>query len=331
MRIHTFSCHPYEISFTHGLVRSGFLIRLTNDKGCVAEGDIAPLPKWSQETFQEALEQCIEKKEKLLKIEWSNETYCKELEKLNLFPSVIFGLESALLTLLDPLPAHPISVSALLMGSAQEILAQAILREKEGFTSAKLKVGNLEVTEAEKIIHQLKDRFHLRIDVNRAWSTEKSLLFFAKFPLDTFDYVEEPLQNPKDLSQFPHPIAVDESFPQDLSLEDLEKIPTLKALIYKPTLQGGMMRALPLHRWAKQRGIALVLSSSFESDHGLMHIVSMAHRLSLKDPVGIGTYHYVHPSVELGVDGSSTKKLTREGFLLDLGSCGGKALRDVSK
>lgn len=142
------------------------------------------------------------------------------------------------------------------MGSPQEILHQAALREQEGFISAKLKVSNHSFQEAANLIYQLKDRFRLRIDVNRAWKTDCSLKFFAQFPLDTFDYVEEPFKNPADLALFPHPLAIDESFPSDLSLKQLESLPTLKALIYKPTIQGGISGCLPVHKWAKQKGVS---------------------------------------------------------------------------
>ncbi len=137
----------------------------------------------------------------------------------------------------------------------------------------------------------------MRIHVNRACETSHTLRFFAQFPLETFDYVEEPFQNPNDLAQFPHPLAVDESFPQDLSLEQLESLPTLKALIYKPTIQGGMLHCLPLCAWAAKRGVEVVLSSSFESDLGLAHVALIAHRLSLKAPVGIGTYYFLNEHI----------------------------------
>lgn len=292
MKIQEISFRSYTIPFSNGWVRSGFLVQLKSDIGKEAFGDIAPLPNWSKETIEEALQQYEINKEKLLQTAWSLDSYGKELETLDLYPSVSFGLESALLTLLDPLPSHTVEVSALLMGSYEEILDQAGLREQEGFTSAKIKVGSLKAVQAEKIIYKLKDRFRLRIDVNRAWETETSISFFKQFPLDAFDYIEEPLQNPKDLIQFCHPLGIDESFPKDLSLKQLEKIPSLKALIYKPMLQGGLLQARPLSIWAVQKGIDLVLSSSFESSLGLMHIASMAHRLSLKTPVGIGTYHH---------------------------------------
>ncbi|MES2200262.1 MAG: o-succinylbenzoate synthase [Chlamydiota bacterium] len=288
MRMQTFSLHPYEIPLTQGQPRLGVLIHITDEQGNSGWGDIAPLPKWSKETLEEALEELELKKEKILKI--------KSLEdalKLSLLPSVAFGLESALLSLLEPLPPHVVLTSALLMGSLEEILQQAALRKKEGYFSAKLKVGNLSFKEAAEAIWQLKDVFRLRIDVNRAWKTQDSLEFFSNFPLDAFDYVEEPFQDPNDLALFTHPLAVDESFPKDLTLKDLEALPKLKALIYKPTIQGGMSGYKPLLEWANKRGIDLVLSSSFESDIGLLQIASLARRLSLKAPVGIGTYHFL--------------------------------------
>ena len=293
MRIQNFSLYPYQIPLLTGQTRTGVLIHLIDEKEKEGWGETAPLPKWSQETFEDALLQLNQIKNDVTQIEWTAESCLEQLAALNLLPSVLFGLESGILSLLSPLPAYTVPTSALLMGSSQEILEQAQLRHREGYKSAKLKVSQVNLDEAAQLIHQLKDKFRLRIDVNRAWKTEESLQFFSQFPFDTFDYVEEPFENPHDLAQFSHPLAIDESFPQNLSLEELEAIPHLKALIYKPTIQGGLLNGLPLHEWTSKRGIALVLSSSFESDIGLSYVASIAHRLSLSVPVGLGTYHYL--------------------------------------
>lgn len=293
MKIQKLALRPYEIPLTNGQLREGVIINLTDEKGNTTYGDVAPLPKWSQETLEESTKQLNQKMQEILNIEWSGYTFLNEIEKLQLLPSALFGLESALLSLLSPISEKVVPTSALLMGSPQEIMQQAELRYYEGYTSAKLKVNHLSFKEAARLIYNLKDKFRLRIDVNKAWNTSDSLKFFESFPLDTFDYVEEPFQNPNDLALFPHSLAVDESFPQNLNLQQLESLPTLKALIYKPTIQGGMRGCLYLHEWATKKGIQLVLSSSFESDVGLAHIASMAHRLSLSAPVGIGTYYYL--------------------------------------
>lgn len=293
MKIETISLHPYEIPLTNGQIRKGTLIEIKDQQGNNGWGEAAPLPKWSKETLDESLQQLNQAKPVIMRIEWTTLNLLQELRRLNLLPSASFGLESALLSILSPISNHAVSTGALLMGSPSEIMQQAEIRHSEGCTLAKLKINNLNFEEAAKIIHQLKDIFRLRIDVNRAWKTSDSLRFFDQFPLDTFDYVEEPFQNPYDLPIFPHPLAVDESFPQDLTLEQIAAFPTLKALIYKPTIQGGLLNCLPLTEWAKKREVELVLSSSFESDLGLACIASMAHRLSLASPVGIGTYYYL--------------------------------------
>lgn len=297
MKIKTFSFHSYEISLTNQQRRKGALLNITDQEGNGGWGEVAPLPKWSNETLEEALQQLNQKRQAIMNVDWTALNCLQEIEKLNLFPSVSFGLESALLSILTPICECIVSTSALFMGSPQEIMQQAELRHHEGYTSAKLKVSNLSFEEATQIIHQLKHRFRLRIDVNRAWKTTESLRFFEQFPFNAFDYVEEPFQNPQDLTIFPHPLAVDESFPQDLCFEQLQSLPTLKALIYKPTIQGGLLGCLPLLAWTRQRGIELVLSSSFESDLGLACIASIAYRLSLLSPVGIGTYHYLNSTI----------------------------------
>jgi O-succinylbenzoate synthase len=297
MKISKFIFHPYTIPLTKGTPRSGLIIQIMNREGQNGYGDIAPLPSWSQETLEEAKEQIEQTKNQILAINWTRYTCFKQLKKLSLFPSVAFGLESALLSLLSPLPKYTVAISALFMGSTEEVFKQAKQRQREGYTSAKLKVGHLSFSEAKELILKLKDLFHLRIDVNRAWTTEESLRFFAQFTFDAFDYVEEPFQNPHDLAYFPRALAVDESFPHHLSLKELETLPTLKALIYKPTLQGGLAYALNLASWCKKQKISLVLSSSFESDIGLGHIASMAHRLKLTSPIGTGTQAYLEKSL----------------------------------
>jgi len=294
MKILKNTLRPYEHTLTNGMHRAGTIVEFVDSQSRRGWGDIAPLPKWSKETLEEATHQFHDQIEKLTTIDWNPENCSAEISKLELLPSVSFAIESAILSLIAPLGAYEVQKSALFMGSPEEILKQAQFRKNEGHVSAKLKVSHLSFKEAAALILQLKDQFFLRIDVNRAWSTEESLRFFSQFPLTTFDYVEEPFQNPKDLAQFLHPLAIDESFPSDLSLEELEALPKLKALIYKPTIQGGISSCKPLYEWTKHRGVSLVMSSSFESDIGIACVASMAHRLGLKAPVGMGTYDYLN-------------------------------------
>lgn len=294
MKIASLSIEPYEIGMITGSIRSGVYLDIDAGDGRRGRGEVAPLPNWSKETLQQSLQQLQEKKSLILAVDWTIDNCLENLRTLNLYPSLAFGLESALLSILSPLPEEEErATSALLMGSPAEILRLADLREGEGFSSAKLKVGHLPFETAFDLIGRLKSRFSLRIDVNRAWETEESLAFFKQFPIDSFDYVEEPFKDPHALAEFEHPLAIDESYPTDLSLDFIEHLPTVKALIYKPTMQGGWLHLEPLKRWADARGISIVLSSSFESRVGLSHIASLAQRLSLKAPMGLGTLPYM--------------------------------------
>lgn len=293
MKIDRLTIASYQMPLTFGL-RSGAIITLIGNNGIKSLGDVAPLPNWSQETLAQAIDEFEKNKNALLEIDWSLDNFLKKLSQFEFFSSsLIFGLESALSTWLDPLNPFSMPVSALFLGPPHQIMEQAKIRHLENFKSAKLKVGHLSFDDAEKLIHQLKDKFHLRIDVNRAWSTSDSLKFFAKFSKDAFDYVEEPFQSPLDLHLFEHPLAIDESYPANFSLERLSSLPTLKAIVYKPTIQGGLGNLLPLKAFVDENHLQLVLSSSFESDLGLAHIAGMAKRLSLKAPLGIGTYHHI--------------------------------------
>lgn len=284
---------PISQSLTTGQMRQGLKITLIGENGLQAHGEASPLSGWSQETVEQVNAQLESVKSQLLKHHWNLKTFFDDLLNLKLLPSLSFALESALLELLDPLPPSKSNVSALLMGTEQEILQQAALRAKEGYVSAKVKVNNLSLSTAKQVIDQLKNTFKLRIDVNRAWNTSQAISFFEQYPKDAFDYVEEPFQDPNQLNQFTHPLAVDESYPNPLNLTQLEQIPALTTIVYKPTLQGGMAHCLPLQNWAASRKILLVLSSAFESPLGLDQISAMAQRMKITTPLGLGTIHFL--------------------------------------
>jgi O-succinylbenzoate synthase len=269
------------------------VLHLIDVAGREGKGEVAPLPRFSRETLDQCIAQLNDKRQAILDMEWQLENLQQQLTIIKLYPAASFGLESALLSILDPVSNGDIEIAALLMGPPEEILERAALKYTEGFSLVKLKVGHLSFDAAKHIIDQLQGRFALRIDVNRAWDVAEAMHFFDQYEPGAFDYVEEPFKNPQELERFTHPLAVDESYPADLSLSDLERLPTLKAVVYKPTIQGGLLGLMPLKAWADQRGIQLVLSSSFESEIGLSHIAAMAKRLSLNAPLGIDTLPYM--------------------------------------
>jgi len=55
MKIQTLALYSYTIPLTTGQIRSGALVNITDEQGNSGWGDIAPLPKWSKETLEDAL------------------------------------------------------------------------------------------------------------------------------------------------------------------------------------------------------------------------------------------------------------------------------------
>lgn len=151
------------------------------------------------------------------------------------------------------------------------------LGPKEGFTTVKLKLGHLSVDQAVKLVRKYLGKFTLRLDCNRAWSLEQALGFARHFQPTDFAYLEEPVRTVEELVNFSQmtrlPVALDESIGCDWS-----KIPSLKAIVVKPMIVGAIPN-VPPH-------LDLVLSSSYESGIGLLHI---ANRAQGAIPVGLDT------------------------------------------
>lgn len=219
--------------------RKGLILQL--DTGF---GEIAPLPGFSKETFDEAMEETLR---------WIH----KGIEPTS--PSVRWGIECA------KRPLNSVHLPLCALGP------------KEGFTTVKLKLGHLSVTQAVAFVKKYIGQFSLRLDCNRAWTLSQALKFASHFKRDDFAYLEEPVQSVEELIEFSKqtafPIALDESIHCDWS-----KIPSLKAIVVKPMLIGHVP-PVPPH-------LDLILSSSYESPLGLLHIANRAANLL---PLGLDT------------------------------------------
>ena len=203
-----------------------------------------------------------------------------------------FGLSSAQFPFPKAFPRIPYSGLASTYEEAAKTECQTL----------KLKVGSLSPREALALVTRIQENLplKLRIDVNRKWSVSDAHHFLDALDLTNIEYVEEPLSDPRALTQFPRiPIALDET----LLEEPIQDYPNIVALILKPTLLGDKMPSLLA---SKKK---LVFSSSFESAIGLLHIAHLQARYSPEVAVGIDTFKYFK--------GNFFPIPTKEGFLLD--------------
>ena len=240
---------PYKIPLKNGSFREGIIV-----KTATGLGDIAPLPGFSRESLAEAAAEA----ERLL----PEFPHAKPQ-----LPSVQFAFACAQI----PLTSTKVAVNAL-------------NTYRLGFTAVKIKVGHLPLLDAIDLI-QTFPKVELRLDFNQQWSLEKLLEFSNYFNPTDFAYLEEPTKRFSDLMTFSKktgfPIAVDESIPYVPYLE----IPTLKALVVKPTILGFIPE--------KPLGIDLIFSSAFESGVGVTHIAKLAAEKSPHRAHGLDPYTHL--------------------------------------
>lgn len=241
--------YSYQFPLTHGYghVREGLILEWNE-----GWGEIAPLPGFSRETLVEAKAEITSLLSKLD----TAQPKC---------PSVRFGIDCAK----NRFSLEPIEIPLSALGP------------RPGFKTAKLKLSHLPIEEAISLTQKHYKNYRLRIDCNRNWSLKDALRFASHFSPHDFEYLEEPLQTFSELVQFSEitqfPIAVDES----LLDSPWREVPTLKAVVVKPTIVG-FIPQIPPH-------LDLILSSSIESGLGLLHIARLA-QSSL--PMGLDTLRF---------------------------------------
>lgn len=257
--------------------REGLILQTTFEDATCGWGEIAPLPGRSLETFQMAKEQLL----KALHHQLRSPPY----------PSVAFGLESALTPYKPPTATFPLW--ALLAGDLATIQKKADRALQEGFTAIKVKVAHLSCKEATDAIQPLIGTCMLRIDVNQAWSFEEATRFFSQFPKDAITCIEEPTYELNQLHAFAFPFALDESL-NKIPFTSFSQMPNLTTLIVKPTLAGGSY-ALEI---LKHLGKKILFTAAFESGIGTIQIANLVHKLNSYDyPLGLDTYRFLEKDV----------------------------------
>lgn len=307
--------------------RDGLLLCLSNAAGDSGWGEVAPLPRQGgrglpglhHETLAEALQQLISRRSQLIKTDFPDGRpplallSGQWLQEEALLPSVRFGLELAALNLLAAAQHMPaagllapnaqltVSINALLTGRDDHPHEQAAEMAASGFSAVKLKIGRVSVEEdiarVRAVRRALPAAVALRLDANRAWSLDEALAFARGVRGCEFEYIEEPLRAPEDISKFVAgsgiPVALDESL-TDTGWEDWLPATGLAALILKPAVLGGISAVWRLAARSSLAGAKKVVSSTFHSGVGLLGEAHLAAALNRGDvPAGLGTYQWL--------------------------------------
>lgn len=291
--------------------RTGALIRLTADDGAEAWGETAPLPGFSPESLDDAIGQLQtalpSQVGREVPLEQAIADNAPIAQSSDLTSSACFGLETALLNLsarssrkslpelLTDQPRDVVNINGLISGSIDKMLADAESLREAGYRVVKLKVGRRSVAEdvelVRRVAEMLGDDVSLRLDANRAWDFAEAGEFAGGVAGVRIEYVEEPLVEPGRLAELVPvwglPVALDESL-VGMTPEGLEGHRYARAVVLKPTLLGGISRAVRFVEKAKDLGMAPVVSSSYESGVGTGALVALA--AVGGEPAGLDTY-----------------------------------------
>lgn len=234
-------------------------------------------------------------------------------EKLKNFPSIIFGLEQALLNLNQENQIYfPsdftegqdfIKINGLIwMGNRDYMQEQIEEKLQKGFSCIKLKIG-VDWDSERQILQSLrknfpKEKIELRVDANGAFSPEKVKSVLQELAELEIHSIEQPIKagNRKIMAELckntPTPIALDEEL---IGISDFSEKENLlqeirpQYIILKPALIGGFSASDEWIQLAEKRNIGWWITSALESNIGLNAIAQYAYTKKNPMPQGLGT------------------------------------------
>ena len=247
-----------------------------------------------------------------------------EIFQLRNFPSILFGLETAILDLMhggtmtifeSPFSRgeEVIPINGLVWMGDKDFMQRQI-REKisEGYNCIKMKIGAIDFDTECALLHDLRkdypqDRLSLRLDANGAFQAEEALQklkILSKFGIHS---VEQPIRHGQEKEMralcidSPIDIALDEELIGKYSYE--EKLSLLKYIrpsyiILKPSLLGGFASCREWIEIASSLNIGWWITSALESNIGLNAIAQFTATFSPSIPQGLGTGKLYHNNIE---------------------------------
>jgi O-succinylbenzoate synthase len=310
---------PIQVSNKKLTYREGYILSLRDEKNNTGFGEIAPLPGLHKESLGDCLEQLTKLRSlylnRLITVDADN-TDSVNMDWLvqdSWAPSVLFGVESAMLNLiarrqnrltcklLSDTWQTNLSLNALLHGDRDNILRRTEEALAANYRSLKLKVGRKNLEEDKNLVNELgkiiSGKATLRLDANRSWDLEQAISFAESVSDINIEYIEEPLKETEDIPHFFKltniPIALDETL--SYITPGIYKIPTgVKVLILKPAQIGNIAKIIQYIGLAHRNSIDVVMSDTFHTGIGLTYTACLAASLIAKDmPMGLDTYRWL--------------------------------------
>jgi len=239
-----------------------------------------------------------------------------DYEGLRDYPSMLFGLETALLSLRNgerlfdtPFSRGEVGIpinGLVWMGTFDEMSRRIEEKLQQGFRCIKLKIGAIDFESELELLKKIRKRFgphevELRVDANGAFSYDRALGQLEQLSQYALHSIEQPIKAGQwDLMaelcrEVSLRIALDEEL---IGINDpVQKRQMLNVIrpafiILKPSLHGGMMGCREWIEIAQDLGIGSWMTSALESNVGLNAIAQFCSSVygdNILFPQGLGT------------------------------------------
>lgn len=237
-----------------------------------------------------------------------------QLPELVDFPSILFGLETALLDLKsggnrilfqndfsNGLQSIPIN-GLVWMGDVEFMNNQIEEKIKQGYRCIKLKIGALDFNSEIEILRNIRSGFssndlEIRLDANGAFAPENALYKLDELSKYTIHSIEQPIRAGQinEMTEIclhsPIPVALDEELIGRDAAQAAELLSVLKPayIILKPSMLGGFKLSEKWIKAAQSSEIDWWVTSALESNVGLNAIAQWTSTLNNPMPQGLGT------------------------------------------
>ena len=301
--------------------RKSWLVTISDGKA-VGRGECAPLPDLSCdacENYGDILRHFCDEVERTGEIDY---------EAMRDFPSMLFGLETALLdlrgtTLFDTAFSRGevgIPINGLVwMGSYDEMLRRMEQKLEQGFRCVKLKIGAIDFEHELDLIRRIRERFsfhevELRLDANGAFPYQEALYKLELLSQYAIHSIEQPIRQgqwaymAELCRESPLPIALDEEL---IGVNDREmKSHLLRVIkpayiVLKPSLHGGMAGCREWIEAARSQDVGSWITSVLESNIGLNAIAQFCSDVYGDDitmPQGLGTGQLFTDNIDMPLE-----------------------------
>lgn len=291
--------------------RHSWFVTLTDSEGNSGVGECAPLPNLSCDDIPEYYDILYGFAKNLCD---NGELSINDLRH---YPSMLFGLETALMSLRPNIHhmfdtpfakgKEGIPINGLVwMGSYEEMLPRMEEKLKLGFRCVKIKIGAIDFYDELRLLALIRKRFsketiELRVDANGAFAPSEALKKIEQLSRYDIHSIEQPIKQgqweamARLCKSASLPIGLDEEL---IGINDIEKKEELfdvirpQYVVLKPSLHGGMVGTREWIKLAEHRGIGSWITSALESNIGLNAIALLCADVygpKITFPQGLGT------------------------------------------